>query len=190
MLKTTLSNLPLGQKDIANFVTTLEQKLVWYPLALATEEEIHTLVAQAKELVENLDAELVQGEGDVTVGYLLNSKIIATGNVTVTRIGCDNCTIEAGKKVVIHGAFRGGEISAGEDVYVEELGSRRGARTLIATSEGRAVTIGHAYESSFVRIGNKTYSFTSEQREIRLRLSREGYFDIIPISGTKKLFPK
>lgn len=181
VLKEYIQKLPFEYPLLSQFLEDIQHKLVRLPLSIVKLEEISQLYTQAEELLKNIEAQGGTETGNVTVGYVLNSKIIAAGNVTVTRIGCDNSYIEAGKKVVIQGAFRGGEIKAGEDVYIEELGTRGGAKTIVITGEKATVTIGHAFENSSVKIGLRSYSFSTEQRKIKIRLNPEGELDIIPL---------
>lgn len=181
VLREYVKKLPFEYPPLTRFLNNMEYKLVRLPLAIVSIEEVEELYNEAMELLGHIQIQDKTENGNVTVGYVLNSKIIASGSVTVSRIGCDNSYIEAGKKVIIHGAFRGGEIKAGEEVYVKELGTRGGAKSAVTVQDKGVVTIEHAYENSFVKIGVRIYPFTREERKIRLRLNADGEIEVIPL---------
>ena len=70
--------------------------------------------------------------------------------------------------------FRGGEIQAGGNVRVGELGSRGGAATRVVVGPGAVVTVGHAFENASVVVGGRVYRFKREEKGVRLWLDKEG----------------
>ena len=88
--------------------------------------------------------------------------------------GCYISQIQAGKKVSICGVVRGGKIQAGGDINVGELGSKGGATAKVVAGPTAVVTVGHAFENSVVLLGGKSYRFSREEKNVQLRLDKEG----------------
>ncbi|MGI9951336.1 FapA family protein [Moorellaceae bacterium AZ2] len=181
ILKKYLEGLPFEYTDLKYFVMKADEKLVKHPLSISRPEEIEQLYGLLVRLMQEIEGQDAAGGGNVITGYILASRVNAAGDVIVTRIGCDNCLLEAGKGVIVRGSFRGGEIHAGGDVYVEELGTEGGAKTLVIAGENSTVTIGRAFENSAVRLGQKTHRFVSEVRKIKVRMDAGGYVQVIPL---------
>ncbi|HBT20003.1 MAG TPA: hypothetical protein DEA47_01330 [Peptococcaceae bacterium] len=181
-LKILLKNLNLCFlidmiKDFREFVETVQRTLVCFPLTIRRLEEVELLARRAGEW-EQIFLSLPTGESDLVVSSVLNSNVVATGDVKVIGSGCFNSWIHAGKEVAINGVFRGGEIKAGGNVYVKEMGSKCGAATKIITISKARVTVGHVFENSTVVIGGKAYKFDREDENICLYLDKKENLNI------------
>lgn len=151
-------------------VESLERALVTMPLQVAGKEELDHLADLLAELVAGLWASR-GSQADLEVAYAIHSRLIASGVVKVLGTGCYNSTIQAGREVRVRGLFRGGQIQAGGNVYVGELGSPAGSKTLVSTIPGATVTLGLAWENAEVRLGSRTYRFQGQEKAVKLRLS-------------------
>lgn len=118
--------------------------------------------------------EIPQDGGHITLSYALNSKLQASGQVKVTGRGCFNTEIIAGGKVEIHGVFRGGSIYAGDEVYVQEMGSSGGARTLIRVAEGKVIKAGRIWPNSTLQVGKRVRQIDTEENQVMAYLNSEG----------------
>ena len=159
-----------------------EQCSVSSSLTISSPQEIEILAKKARELEQNLTFS-PPTEGSIVVSSIQNSAVIATGDNKVAGSGCYISRIQAGKKVTIPGVVRGGEIYAGSDVFVGELGSKSGAATRIVADSAAVVTVGYAFENSTVSVGGQAYRFNRKEKNVRLWLDKEGKlkFNGIPI---------
>ncbi|QUL99676.1 MAG: DUF342 domain-containing protein [Candidatus Fermentithermobacillus carboniphilus] len=173
--KKQVETMPPGLADqqLEEFVREIERVLVYSPLAVRDLAEVETLAQRAAEW-EQVFASPPSAEGDVVASNILNSTVIATGDVIVTGGGCYNSRIQAGKKVIVSGVFRGGEIQAGGDVQVGELGTRGGAVTKVVAGPNSVVTVKYAFEHALVLLGGQAYHFNREEKDVRLWLDKEG----------------
>lgn len=167
--------MPTGMaaEGLEEFVREVELALVRSPLAVRDLWEIETLARRAGEW-EQAFASSPFAESDVAASSVHNSTVVATGDVRVVGNGCYYSRIQAGKKVTVSGVFRGGEIQAGGDVHVGELGSRAGATTRVVTGPKSVVTVGYAFENTSIAVGGQVYCFDREEKDIRLWLDKEG----------------
>ncbi|MCG0278635.1 MAG: FapA family protein [Thermanaeromonas sp.] len=173
--KKQVETMPPGMaaEGLEEFIREVERALVRSPLAVRDLQEIETLARKAEEW-ELAFASPLSAESNVVAPSVYNSTVIATGDVRVVGSGCYNSRVQAGKKVTVSGVFRGGEIQAGGDVYVGELGSRGGVTTRVVTGPTAVVTVGYAFEGASVVVGGRVYRFDREEKSIRLWLDKEG----------------
>lgn len=136
-----------------------------------------SILARLAEGVREMAAycrEIPRDGGHITLGYALNSKLQASGQVKVTGRGCFNTEITAGGKVEIQGVFRGGSIYAGDEVYVQEMGSGGGARTLIRVAEGKVIKAGRIWPNSTLQVGKRVRQIDNEENQVMAYLNSEG----------------
>ncbi|NLO89604.1 MAG: DUF342 domain-containing protein [Clostridia bacterium] len=186
-LKNMVENLQfsLSTEDMNNFtkfIKKAELALIRYPLTVRSLEEIEALAQQAAEW-EQAFSSLPAEESDLVVSSILNSNVVATGDIRVIGSGCFNSSIHAGKEVTISGVFRGGEIQAGGNVYVREMGSKCGAATKIVTVSTAKVTVGYAFDNATVVVGKKVYKFNREEANVCLWLDKKGNLKARKISA-------
>ncbi|MFZ5631730.1 MAG: DUF342 domain-containing protein [Bacillota bacterium] len=174
-IKKQVETVPPGMaaEGLEEFIREVERALVRSPLSVRELQEVETLVRRAGEW-EQAFASTPSAESDVVASSVLNSTIIATGSVRVAGSGCYNSRIQAGKKVTVSRIFRGGEIQAGGDVHLGELGSRGGATTRVVTGPAAVVTVKYAFENALVLVGGRAYRFDRGEKDVRLWLDKEG----------------
>ncbi|CEP69541.1 Protein of unknown function DUF342 [Moorella glycerini] len=162
-----------------------EQKLVQLGRELAqafgTSAAIQSLntvkLAQIAAAVEEMAAycrQIPHDGGNITLSYALNSKIQASGWVKVTGRGCFNTEIVTGGKVEIQGVFRGGSVYAGDDVYIKEIGSSGGAKTLVRVAEGRVIKASKIWPNCTLQIGKRIRQIDNEENRVMAYLNSEG----------------
>ena len=155
------------------FIRDLESLKLRSPLIIQDVREIESLARQAAEWEQFFSCP-PGTESDVRAKGALNSTLVTSGNVMIADGGCYNTQIKAGKKVVISGVFRGGEIITGGDVSVDEFGSKAGVISKVITGITAKVKIKKAFENASIVMGGKVYNIAGEQSNIRLRLDQEG----------------
>ncbi|OPX88783.1 FapA family protein [Pelotomaculum sp. PtaB.Bin117] len=135
-------------------------------------------ILQKMDAAHEVINSMAQKKAGVSFAYAVNSKIEASGDVKVSGRGCINTSIRAGGNVNVVGVFRGGEITAGGDVIINEAGSELGAKTLIRTDEKRKVYINKANEGVRIQIGDRQISFPSMQSNIKAELNKDGAMSV------------
>ncbi|QNB47877.1 DUF342 domain-containing protein [Thermanaerosceptrum fracticalcis] len=175
VFKKQVETLPSGLagEGLDEFIKEVERVVVHSPLMVRNLQEVEKLAQRASEW-EQAFVSPPSAESDVVVSNILNSTVIASGDVRVVGGGCYNSRIHAGKKVTVAGVFRGGEIQAGEDVHVGELGSRGGSITKVVAGPRAMVTVKYAFENALVLVGGRVYRFDRKEKDVRLWLDKEG----------------
>lgn len=112
--------------------------------------------------------------GNITLSYALNSQIRASGWVKVSGRGCFNTEITAGDRVEVQGVFRGGSIYAGGNVFIKEMGSSGGAKTLVRVSEGRLIKAAKVWPNCTLQIGKRQRLIDNDAEKVMAYLNDEG----------------
>jgi hypothetical protein len=138
------------------------------------------------QVVRDLEAavallqEAAENPADVVLPSAMNSTIQSSGSVFVTRRGCVNTTISAGRDVVIRGSFKGGEIFCDGSAEVEELGSALGAPPVVRVGASGVIRVKRAFPGSVVQVGQRRQVLAQATGSIKVVLNKEGELDIIP----------
>lgn len=160
-----LSRSDFSQKARDAFVRAKES------LRSAKETDAVSEAAQNLLMVRNEVEEYISClRADVTVQYVMNATLEAAGQVRVTGSGAFNSVIRAGGGVKVAGVLRGGELNAGDDVSVKEVGSAMGVPTRIKVSAGKRVRAEKLFPGAVVQIGGLTFKPDREIRNAFLRV--------------------
>jgi len=163
----------IPSEDMREFIYKLKKDLINFPLTVNDLDIIEKLAQQADNLKQML-AFYPSNESSVIASSVQNSAVIATGDIHVLGSGCYISQIQAGKKVSIRGVVRGGEIFAGSDVYIGELGSIGGSITKVIVSSNAMVKIRYAHANSLVVVGGNFYRFHRDEENVKFWLDNEG----------------
>lgn len=194
LLEKKFKHLPLLVQSLGKSIKTLPPEMLPEPLVPLLREaesyflvcplgvrDLETLRGLGKRVEEILGQpywDPTSDDADLVLQYALGSVLVATGNIKILGKGCYNCSVRAGKKVIIRGAYRGGEIRAGGDVVVGELGSPAGTETTVVLPAGAAARIGLARENARVQIGSCAHRFDREETGVELRLDKQGRLNV------------
>jgi len=136
-------------------------------------QEIHDKLQQLKN--DSSDEKSVRA--DITVPYVQNSELTATGNIIINGPGVYNSQIKCKDEVRVSRLFRGGTIEAGGDVYIGEAGSPR-----VSSEQGRIqvpykskVHLGNIYENVKIKFGNIEFRTEKPLSSVRLVLDQEEF---------------
>jgi len=165
--------LELVSDDLQSFIQEVERVLVCSPRMMQDFQELKKLTQWALEWEKNLIS-FESSDSHVIASNIVNTDIVAAGDVKITGGGCYNSRIQAGNKVTVNGVFRGGEIQAKGDVHIGELGSKGGGTTKVLTGLEATVTIDLAHENAVVLLGGYGYCFLRKERNVRLKLDETG----------------
>lgn len=120
--------------------------------------------------LQNRLEEIAAQNAHITARNVINSTLVSTGDISIINGGCYNSWLQAGGKIVVQGVVRGGEIKAGADVVVRELGSESGVTTSISVPTQAKVHIGTAWDNSVVVVGARHFRFDQKQTGVTLYL--------------------
>lgn len=133
-----------------------------------------------REWVSDTEIQLHK-RSDVYLTYALKSNIFATGKIIVEGQGCLNSALSSGDAVLIKGSpgvFRGGQIQAFADVFVNDAGSDL-SLTRIETGENHKIVCSKISGSCMFNLGRlsmrideprgSTVIYLDEDRSIRIR---------------------
>lgn len=178
MIKLSEQNSFILPREIADLTEKAEKKLSGLNLLkLESIDEFQSFIDHIKVARQVLEG-MARERANITFGYSVNSKIEASGNVKVEGRGCINTTIHAGGNVNVKGVFRGGEITARGDIFLNEAGSEMGARTTIKTEDGKKIFIKKAFAGVQIQVGNRRANLNSVQRNVRAELDEDGSLSI------------
>ncbi len=174
MIKQSNRNAFIIPAAIMEFLNNIEKKLGGLNiLKIERIDEIEAILSEIKD-VQNIINNLTVSKASITFAYAVNSKIEASGDVWVKGRGCINTTIIAGGNVNVKGVFRGGEISAGGDVIMNEAGSEMCAKTLVNTEGDKKILIRKVYEGVRLKVGKRIADIRSVQVNVQAQQDEAG----------------
>lgn len=137
------------------------------PLELKTVALIQEFCTKFTGEIKNVSQvlkERAREKAKLSVPYVQNSHLESSGDVYITGKGCYSSNIYAGGNVLIYGSpgvFRGGEIIAGGNIKVRELGSQAEAITLAQVGKDRTITVDRAYPGVTIKAGARVEKINS-----------------------------
>lgn len=111
----------------------------------------------------------------VSINVALNSVIKSSGDVFVEGSGCFNTVISAGGIIHVEGVVRGGLMEAKDDIYINELGSEIGAKSVVSVEKGKKIKLATAYEGATVQVGKMSRIIEKKMKNIQVSLDDDGY---------------
>lgn len=159
-------------EEMEQLATTLSASFLGLgPPKLLDIDELKKLVSQTKAEVYVLEG-MALTEANVSVGYLQNSSIEASGKVTITGKGCFYSDILAGKGFsIVSGVFRGGELVISEGkIVARELGGPTGTATLAQITGDGEITVNLVHPNVTVAIQDQSYRFSDDASQVRALL--------------------
>ena len=136
----------MNDKEMEEMHNFFEVLLGRGPLELRTSnkwEEFFQEAGLVLSVFKESMIEFAEVKADLTVAYAQDSGLGASGKVLVNGRGCFHCRIFAGQGVLINGipgVFRGGEVRAGGDVHIKELGSVAETETKVTVAKGHKIS--------------------------------------------------
>lgn len=155
-------------KLINNLSTTF---LGTRPLSSLNLEGLRGMSARVKTQVEALE-EISVVESTVTVGYLQNSSIEASGDVIVTGKGSFYSDVLAGNGFKIPaGVFRGGDVTINSGlILAKEMGGPTGIATSAQITTEGEITVSLMHPNVIVALGHQSYKFDDTTLQVKVRL--------------------
>lgn len=129
--------------------------------------EIYQMQQRLAAAISTLDV-MEENNGDIQLGYAINSTIEASGDIKVSGKGCINTTINARGTVQVDGIFRGGVINSKRTVKIKEAGSEIGVKTVIRTT-GQPIFIEKAHPNVTITAGLNSRTIHSVEYKVYLK---------------------
>lgn len=137
----------------------------------------------AKQALMNNDYidgyESIFSSADAYVSNCQNSTIYSTNDVVISGNGCYNTNIFAKNNVKFTGhpgIFRGGNISAGMNVSIGELGSEAEVQTVVHTSREGIVTAEKVYPNVLIYFENMVYKVETPYKYFKAYIKEREIF--------------
>ncbi len=145
-------------------------------------KKYHRLVLQSMARIEELGV----SEANARVHYLQNSRVEASGTVTVTGQGCFYSTVLAGRGFAApSGIFRGGQVTVETgSITAREFGGPTGIVTKVTLLKGGRITASLVHPNVVVCIGQQSYKFDETASQVKAFL-HEGNLTVY--SGSHKI---
>lgn len=157
---------------------SLSLKLKEYFINVARDQNIQlqaleSLIANVREMY---DIYYLPPEPKVTIEipYGINSILYSSGNIFVFDQGVYHCSVHADHNVTIKGVCRGGMISAGNNIVLNEVGSENGGKTTISVPMNGKIFIDYAHAETVIEIGRRIHVFRQGAANIAAFLDTEG----------------
>lgn len=121
------------------------------------EEMLEEMLEQLKTWISDVEIQRNR-KSDVYIAYSLKSRIYASGRIVAEGQGCLNSTLVSGDAVVVKGTpgvFRGGQISANGDVFINDAGSDL-TLTKVEVTDKRKIILNKVSGALVAQIGKQT----------------------------------
>ncbi|MBS4021266.1 MAG: DUF342 domain-containing protein [Dethiobacter sp.] len=110
---------------------------------------------------------------DINALYCLNSRLVASGKVTIAGQGCFHTDITSYDSIEINGVARGGTIRARKNIRVNTVGSEAAVVTNVIVPQDQAVFINKAFENTIVTVGESSYKFSSQRSRVKICFNKD-----------------
>lgn len=141
--------------DVSELIKVLKKSFLGLGPTQLKFEQVR-LIKQLIFRVVGVLQQIAENKANVKIGYVQNSQIEASGEITITGKGCYNSDLNAGGTVKFTGrpgVFRGGNIVAGDDVEVGELGSPNGTATSVTVPKLNKIKARVVYPNVVIKVG-------------------------------------
>ncbi|KNZ69801.1 hypothetical protein Tfer_1411 [Thermincola ferriacetica] len=153
--------------EIINCINVMTEKLTGLgPLNIKSLDELTDIEKMLAEITRIAEESAEIAEADVTVKYVQNATVEATGSIYIAGQGCYRTNLYAGKDITIAGICRGGEITAEGDISVSQLGAGSAVLTKISTKESGVIKAQKVYPNVILKIGHHSYKAHSEMQNV------------------------
>lgn len=193
LLDKKYAELPAAVEKLLDFVSKLDFQLeIDVRPALETLERYthpakRVRVRSIEELLELRDELLGLEESlrafhstpaHVITGPIQHADIRATGEVHVLGQGAYHSEIVADGTVVVHGIFRGGRIESKKSVFVGEIGSPAGVKTIVRLEPGRYLCARKVFAGVEVRGGVHPWIASNDAYMTEVYVSTSGEVEV------------
>lgn len=136
-------------------------------------QNLQELVNWMKEMYET---NLFPPEPKVAIElpYGINSTLYSSGDINIVGQGVYHCTLRADHNILVKGVCRGGHLSAGNKIILDEVGSENGGKTTILVPSKGKIYINYAHVDTLIQVGRRTHTFKQGTANIAAYLDEEG----------------
>lgn len=145
------------------------------------EMQLSQLEDLVKLMIELHETNFVDSEESVEIElpYAINSTIYSSGNIHVTSQGIYHCHLQANHLITITGVCRGGHISAEKALYLNEVGSEYGGKTVLQVPSDGKIFVKYAHVDTVIQVGNRLHTCKQGTADVIAALDKEGNLQLI-----------
>lgn len=180
------AELSLLEPDFHTLMFNLKDRLVDRgPLSIDHISVVREYIEEVKYWQHRFE-KYAEDIANVTISYVQNSEIEASGVVRIIGKGLYYSSITAGKGYYQEqGVFRGSHVTVRSgDIRIREMGSATGIQASASITNQGKITVGVVYPNVTVAIKNQKYQFLTSASNVRVFWSDDG---IEVYSGNRKL---
>ena len=144
------------------------------PLRLKDKHELDALLAQVQATLDAIERHTA-GPANITVDYVQNSALDASGDIIVTGRGVITSELQAGGKILIQrGSVRGGRLGAYEMIKAWELGSNSSVEINVNLLGKCELAVHQVKPVVVVRHATATEVLDRVSQDVRCSVNEEG----------------
>ncbi|MHB9095618.1 MAG: DUF342 domain-containing protein [Eubacteriales bacterium] len=152
------------------------------PLRIQNGQEVFDIVRTIEAVVGKLQENCELNEpSNVTVNYIQNSTVKASGDIVITGQGVITSELLAGGDINVNGqraVVRGGKLCAGGTTRVNELGSNADVICIIKINEGAVLEAQLVHPAITIESGGGKYQFNDLSRCVKAYISPQGKLEV------------
>ncbi|PKM82119.1 MAG: hypothetical protein CVU89_05570 [Firmicutes bacterium HGW-Firmicutes-14] len=152
------------------------------PLRIQKGQEVFDIIRTLEVIVGKLQENCELNEpSNVTANYIQNSAVKASGDIIITGQGVITSELLAGGDINVNGqraVVRGGKLSAGGTIRVNELGSNADVICIVKLSEGSVLEAQLVHPAVTIESGSGKYQFNDLSRCVRAYISPQKKLEI------------
>jgi len=143
-------------------------------LEKAEKKDIFNMLKKLKD-IEIYIQKWDEQASDFSATYVQNCRINCSGDITISGAGSYNSHYTTPMNIHIDGFFRGGSISAGGDVFINEAGSPAAPlkQDVISLGIGSTARFHKVYENVNLAFGSHTYRFALTREMVKVFYNTE-----------------
>lgn len=168
--------------DMIEAMNQLQKLTGLNPLRIQKGQEVFDIVRTIEEIVGKLQENCEFNEpSNVTVNYIQNSTVKASGDIGITGQGVITSELLAGGDINVNGqraVVRGGKLCAGGTTRVNELGSNADVICIIRINEGAVLEAQLVHPAVTIESGGGKYQFNDLSRCVKAYISPQGKLEV------------
>ena len=135
-------------------------------------QSLEEFVEWMKEMYESY-APHPEPKVTLNLPYSINSSLYSSGNINVTGEGLYHCNLQADHNIYVKGTCRGGRLRAGNEIFLNDVGSENGGKTVVIVPQHGKIHIKYAHAETVIQVGKRMHMFKKGATNIVASLDEE-----------------
>ncbi len=161
--------------DLAGVLEKLQRLTGLNPLRIQKGQELFDIIRTLEQSIYNLQEKCdFTPSSTVTVSYIQNSVVNASGDIVITGRGAITSELSAGENIIIENTsavVRGGRLSSGKKIKVNELGSNTNVICTVRINEGTVLEARLVHPAVVLESDFGKYVFDDLSRSVKAYIS-------------------